>query len=348
MTEILLILPDGPQGEALLATRNGARLEVRQGSVRTLLDGINGPYALVLPGQKVRGFLTDVPEKVRGADRINIARFAHEDRLATDLNDLHIVVGSGTPARTLMVQRSVMGRVLSEFDPTAIYVDFDLLSGVSDAPVRLLDRVVTPGPQGDAVDLDWAESSGLILDEETLATALFAGTETALDLRSGAYRRRTKLQLGAWRNVAAGLLICAGLGLALSWADIRAVNAQAVELRKTAADLYTSATGQPAPANLARAVRMAGPADADPTAFLKLSDRLFTAMEAHPDITIERLSFDQQENQLRLRLIYPGFEAAGELEATVSSLGAVFQTGGVREQSGQFIGDAALSLGGTS
>lgn len=343
-----MILPDRPDGEAMLIKRQPSGFEISRGSLEGLRSALDGPCALVLPGQQVRAFQTDIPDNVRGADRINIARFAHEDRIACDLDDLHIVVGSGDPAQTLMVNKTVMEAALSDFDPTQIFVDYDLLTGASDSPLRLLDRVVTPGPQGDAVDLDWAEGSGVILDDGSLAQALFDRVDQALDLRSGAYRRRTQIQLGAWRNVAAAILVCIGLGVALSWAEIRAVNAQADDIRTTAEQLYTQATGQAAPDNLARAIRMNAPTDADPTVFLRLSNHLFAAMAAHPDIAVERLSYDQQENRLRLRLIYPGFEAAGALEQTVASRGAVFQTGGVREQSGQFIGDASLSLGGVS
>ena len=348
MTQILLILPDRPDGEAMLIKRQPAGFEISRDSLEVLRSGLNGPYALVLPGQQVRAFQTDIPDNVRGADRINIARFAHEDRIACDLDDLHIVVGTGDQAQTLMVDKAVMEVALSDFDPAQIFVDYDLLTGASDSPLRLLDRVVTPGPQGDTVDLDWADGSGVILDDGSLAQALFDRVDQALNLRSGAYRRRTQIQLGAWRKVAAGLMVCIGLGVALSWAEIRAVNAQADHVRMTAEQLYTQATGQAAPDNLARAIRMNAPTDADPTVFLQLSNHLFAAMAAHPDIAVERLSYDQQENRLRLRLIYPGFEAAGALEQTVASRGAVFQTGGVREQSGQFIGDASLSLGGVS
>ncbi|MEL6686546.1 MAG: type II secretion system protein GspL [Pseudomonadota bacterium] len=348
MTDTLLILPDRPDGDGWLVARSGGRSVVRQASIATLEKDLSGSYALVLPGQQVRAFLTDIPEKVRGSDRINIARFSHEDRVASDLDGLHIVVDQGATARTLMVGRDVMDRLLEQFHPAAIYVDFDLLTGVADEPVRLLDRIVTPGPQGDAVDPDWAEGSGVTLDDATLGQALLDGVENALDLRSGAYRRRAKIQLGAWRNVAAGLLVCSGLGLALSWAEIRAVNAQTENVRETARAIYTQATGEVAPENLTRAIRMVGPTDSDPTAFLQLSNQLFAAMAEHPDIAVERLSFDQQENLLRLRLIYPGFEAADDLEATTSNMGATLQTGGVREQSGQFIGDAALTLGAGS
>lgn len=348
MTQTLLILADSPDGEAILATRHAARMDVTRGPFSRLKEQLSGSYDIVLPGQSVRAFLTDIPETVRGSDRLNVARFAHEDRVASDLNALHVVVGSGDPAPTLIVEKTLMDELLSQFDPTHIYADFDLLSSKSGQTIRLLDRVVTPGPQGDAVDPDWADMPGGVLDDESLVQALFDGMDQALDLRSGPYRRRAQVDLGAWRGVAAGLLVCIGLVLALTVAEIRAVNSQAETLSQSARQIYADATGQPAPANLARALRTSAPSDADPTAFLQLSSQLFRALSEHSDIAVERLSFDQQENSLRLRLIYPGFEAAGALEQTVTDAGAIFQTGGVREQNGRFIGDAAFRLGESS
>lgn len=350
MTDMVLILPDDPNGEALLARRTRDGTETVRGDIETLSPMLRAPYAIVLPGQHVRAFLTDLPEKIRGPERVSVARFAHEDRLATDLDDLHIVIGSGDPAPTVMIARRVMAALLERFDPHFIYADFDALSGLAGGPVRLLDRVVTPGPQGDAVDPDWAETSGAVYDDETVARALFDRIDSgvALNLRSGAYRRRTQIQAGPWARVAAAALVCGLLGLGLSVANTRATQAQADAVQDKARTLYTQVTGQAAPDNLARAARQMGPSDTDPAAFLALSDTLFTAMAAHPDITVERLSYELRENSLRLRLIYPGFEAAGALERTVAASGASFVTGGVREQNGRFIGDASLSLGGGS
>ncbi|MGB3454739.1 MAG: type II secretion system protein GspL, partial [Litorimonas sp.] len=170
----------------------------------------------------------------------------------------------------------------------------------------------------------------------------------ALDLRSGPYRRRVQVQAGPWGRVAAMFVVCAALALGAGLADSRATQAQARALSDQARQSYQSVTGQPAPADLARAVRRAGPSDADPTAFLALSDVLFRSLSQHPDIRVERLSYDSTENALRLRLLYPGFDAPGALERTANQTGAVFVTGGVREQSGRYVGDASLRLEGTS
>lgn len=350
MTDTVLILPEHPDGDALLIQRERGAIETRGGDLATLTTLLRAPYALVVPGQNTRAFLTDVPEKIRGAERINIARFAHEDRLATDLDDLHIIVGPGDPAPTLMIARSYMDALLERFNPHQIFADFDVLIDLGPEPVRLLDRIVTPGPQGDAVDPDWTDASGTLYDPETLARAMFDRIDSgvALDLRQSAYRRRVHIQAGPWARIAATALICGLLGMGLTVANARATAAQADAVQDKARALYTQMTGQAAPDNLARAARSARPTDSDPAAFLALSDALFTAMASHPDIQVERLSFEHRENSLRLRLIYPGFEAAGALERTVASSGAVFTTGGVREQNGRFIGDAALSLEGGS
>lgn len=347
---MILILPDDPNGDALLARRTRDGIEIVRTDVEAIAPTLSAPYAIILPGQHVRAFLTDLPEKIRGPERVNVARFAHEDQLATDLDDLHIVIGTGDPAPTLMVARTVMAAVLERFDPHSIYADFDVLTGLTGGPVRVLDRVVTPGPQGDAVDPDWAETSGAVYDDDTLARALFDRIDSgaALNLRSGAYRRRRQIQAGPWARVAALVFVCGLLGLGLTLANARATAAQAEAVQDKARALYTQVTGQAAPENLARAARSMGPSDTDPAAFLALSGTLFTAMAAHPDITVERLSYELRDNNLRLRLIYPGFEAAGALERTVAASGASFVTGGVREQNGRFIGDASLSLGGGS
>jgi len=350
VTDTVLILPDDPNGEALRARRARGDIEVSRGPVDRLLLDVSGPYAVILPGQHIRAFLTDVPDKIRGADRINVARFAHEDRLAVDLDDLHIIIGDGDPAPTVMTSHAVMTALLARFDPHEVFADFDALAGLGSDPVRLLDRIVTPGPQGDAVDPDWADGPGHIYDDDRLARAVFDRLDSgqALNLRSGAYRRRAKIQAGPWMRVAAAALVCALLGLGLSLADARATQAQADALTDKARATYTQITGQAAPDNLARAARSAAPSGVDPAAFLALSDTLFAAMASHPDIQVERLSFEQSENSLRLRLVYPGFDSAGALERTVAASGASFVTGGVREQNGRFIGDASLTLGGGS
>lgn len=348
MTDIVLILPDRDSADGLLARRDrtGA-IETVRGPVDALSERLSGPYAIILPGQSIRAFLTDVPESLKSAERLNIARFAHEDQLASNPEGLHIVIGPTDPAATLMVEASLMEALLSQFDPVVVLPDFEVLSGLAGEDIALLDRVVTPGPQGYAVDRDWSDGGYVTLDDDSLTRAIFERLDRGalLNLRSGPYRRRTRLQAGPWGRVAAAVLICAALGLGLSFADARAKTAQAHALEDQARSLYTAMTGQAAPANLRAIARQAGTGSQNPESFLALSERLFLSLSSHPEIIVERLSFDASEDSLRLRLIYPGFEAASALEQTVRDAGASFTTGGVREQNGRFIGDAALQLG---
>ncbi|MEM9601041.1 MAG: type II secretion system protein GspL, partial [Pseudomonadota bacterium] len=323
---------------------------VSRGDVATLTAALGTPYAAILPGQRVRAFLTDIPDRIKGAERVDIARFAHEDQLATDPDGLHIVVGSGDPATTLMVARDDMDAVLDRLEPSVILADFDALADLTGDDIALLDRVVSPGPQGVSVDRDWVDGPVTVLDDDTIARSIFSRLDGSdyLNLRHGAYRRRTQIQTGPWARIAAMALVCGLLGLGLSWADSRAMAGQADALRDEARALYTEATGQPAPDNLSRLARTATAEQTNGDAFLVLSDHLFGALSRHPDITVERLTFESRENSLRLRLVYPGFEAASALEATVGDMGGVFVTGGVREQNGRFIGTASLSLEETS
>lgn len=350
MTDRILVLPTQAGNEALLLRRDGTTYQTRRAPLSQLLADVTGAYALLLPGQIIRAFLTDIPDKVRGQERVNMARYAHEDQIATHLDDLHIIVGQGDVALTRIISKTAMDACLAELDPHQIYADFDALAGVSDDAVFLLDRVVCPGATPFTLDPDWSETSGTVYDDQTLAAMIFTQIDlgNCPDLRRGAYRRRRKIQAGPWVAIAATAIVCALLGVSASVAEMRARTAQADSLQAQAQSLYVQATGQPAPDNLARAVRRAAPQGSDPTTFLALSDSLFAAMSQHPDITIERLSFEAQDNMLRLRLIYPDFDAAAGLERSLTQSGASFTAGGVREQSGRFIGDAAIALAGAS
>ena len=212
-----------------------------------------------------------------------------------------------------------MDDALADNDPRAVFADFDALAGAGPDPISLLERVVLPGKLGEAVDADWADAPGLSLGDADLARALFARLDAgeALDLRSGPYRRRIQVQAGPWARIAAGALTCGALGTGLGLADARAKTVQADALRAEAAALYTQATGQAAPDNIARAASRAAPADTDPAAFLALSDRLFATLATQPDVRVERMSL---------------------------GVGATLTTGGVREQGGRYVGDAAFSL----
>jgi hypothetical protein len=85
-----------------------------------------------------------------------------------------------------------------------------------------------------------------------------------------------------------------------------------------------------------------------PTQFLALSDISFRALQDFDDVSIERVSYQSNRDELQLRLVYPSFERADEVQRAMTEAGGQFIPGGVREQSGRFVGEAVLKLGGAS
>jgi general secretion pathway protein L len=83
----------------------------------------------------------------------------------------------------------------------------------------------------------------------------------------------------------------------------------------------------------------------DTLAFLRLSQILFSGVEQIEGLSVDQLRYQDTNNELQLRLIYPSFESAGQLETAIRAAGGQLITGGVREQSGQFVGEATLRGG---
>jgi type II secretory pathway component PulL len=345
--QTLLIWPATDGAQAWRLTRRNGDINVMQATLDKVLAEGAGVDAVVLPGQLVRSGLTDIPDKLKTAERVSVARFAHEERLSGDPTDLHVVVGNGSPAPTRLVAPPVITDILDRVDPVAIYADFDVINETEGA-VKLLDRVVIPGVEGYTVDPDWAEPGFARPNSETLAAMIFARLDQggAVNLRTGAFRRRRAFATGPWLRVAAAALVCGVMGLALMGAESRATYAQAQSLDEQARALYQSRTGQVAPARLSSLARQVGASNGAGTAFLDLSNVLFSAIDQTPGTQVERLSYNSAEGRLRLRLIYPSFDAAASLEGAVARSGGTLTTGGVREQNGVFIGDAALAMEG--
>lgn len=348
MISTLLILPGDPRKDALLAARRGDDFIITRGDSDALAQSAQRPLALIIPGQAVRAFITDLPATIKSRDRVNVARFAHEDKLGVSPLDVHVVVGAGELAPTAIINPEIMEQMIGASDPAMIVSDFDALADLptEGSDVVLLDRVVRPGSTGLSLDPDWSEGDAIVVDDEAMARAIFARIDrkAVLNLRAGPYRKRTKIDAGPWMGIAALFIACLVLGLGLRLADIRAKSAQADALNSEARMLYTQMTGQAPPQPLSRLARQAGVSGASSTLFLSLSDQLFDTLSEHPDVSIERLSYDIEEAALRLRLIYPSFEAASEVEQSFATRGTTFVTGGVREQNGVFVGDANLSL----
>lgn len=307
---------------------------------------------IILPGQWVRVFEHDLP-KMRDNERISAAGFFIEDKIAGPLSGQHMTLGVADDNRVGVMASEKLDAVtqaLSKFGlkPNRAVADFEIFS--ADQTFKIGDRVITPGPLGYTQDAEWTEMPGLTA--ELPAALAEAETSTALNFLSGKFatRKRGSIDLSYLYRAAALLAVAGIAGLTLIFAESRATHAQATFTKDETARLYTEFTGENAPArpaqSVTRAIKRQG--TQQPAGFLELSDILFTSVARLEGVAVQSVQYDKNRGQLSLRLIYPSFEAAGEMERSVSQSGGVFQPGGVREQGGRLIGTAALSLGGGS
>ena len=346
-----LILPALENGEAILATPAGSSYETRRVLAADLPSvNVNEPV-LILPGQWVRIFDTDLPKAGR-TQQLQMARFAREDDIANSADDLHFSLSDRQPPRLAVIDNAVMDLLVegtAGLKPKAAYADYDLLSGES--AVLVIDRTVEPGLA--AIDLDWTEENLTQPTDSELAALFSSGLAAgdSLNLLQGAYRPKSSFNLPRFPALRlAGLAVAALLALFI-WNGVqdRAALAQAEDLRAQTAAEYLAVTGERPPSNPGRAAvqkLQTGPA---PTAgFLDLSTVLFSGLASMDDTRVDQLRFNAEDGILQLRLIYPDFDAAARIESSIAQAGGRLTTGGVREQNGSFVGEATLSLGGGS
>ena len=344
----VLILPALDGGEAILATPSGAEYETRRvaaGDIAAL--NISDPV-LVLPGQWVRIFETELPKAGR-AQQLKMARFAKEDDIATNADDLHFALSDAQPPRLAVIENTVMTKInetFGDFKPKGAYADFDLLSG--DTALLVIDRAVEPGIAG--LDLDWTEETLAQPTDAALAKLFADGLDGggALNLLQGEHRSKSGFNVPRVPVIRFAALAAAALVAVFVWSGIKdgAALSQAEDLRAQTASDYLAATGQRAPSNPGRAAvqtLQSGPAPS--AGFLDLSSVLFTGLSALDDIRVDQLRYNTENGTLQLRLIYPSFDAAARAESAVARAGGQLTTGGVREQNGSFVGEATLSLG---
>ena len=343
----LLILPTLDTGSAIFA--NGT--SVRRVAMSNLAQIGGGDVTLILPGQWVRIFDTDLPKSAR-AQQLKMARFAREDDIASAADDLHFALSDAQPPRLAVMSRAQLQDVIGTcraagLQVKAAFADYDILSG--DQGVLVIDRAVEPAQA--AVDLDWTDAPLAQPSDADLAAEFAMGvTEGAgVNFMQGEFRARSGFDIPKIPAIRFAALAATALVAFLGWQAVQggAALQQAEDLRARTASDYTALTGNPAPTRPGRAAAKAaqvGPAAQ--TGFLDLSAVLFAALAGENDIRLDQLRFDRASGMLRLRLVYPDFDGAGRVERAVRAAGGSFETGGVREQDGVFIGDATLSLGG--
>ena len=349
--QTFIILPALDGGEAILATPSGDGFDTRRvPSAQVPQLDVRDPI-LILPGQLVRFFETELPKAARKQQR-QMARFAREDDIAASADTVHFALSADQPPKLAVIDKSVMDSLvetLGALKPKAVYADYDLLIGEN--ALRIIDRAVEPGLA--ALDLDWTEETLTEPSDAALAAQFAEGLADGrgLNLLQGDYRSQSNLNIPRVPSIRFGALAACALLALFVWNGVtdRAATAQAEDLRaQTAAD-YLAATGNTAPPNPGRAaVKSIQSGSVKSAGFLDLSSILFTGLSTMDDVRVDQLRFNAEEGTLRLRLIYPDFDAAGRAETAIEQAGGKLGTGGVREQDGAFVGEATLSLGAGS
>jgi len=315
---------------------------------------------VIIAGQSVRIVAHDLP-KLSGKERLAAAGFAIEEDVAGMLSGQHIVLGDKDDARAAIITKVKMQEIIAALDKAGftdvpIYADFDALSSARKA-LALEDRVIVAMPLGHTLDKAWHDPKNvaeIIPDSQNLAK--FVNLEAAINLRQNSFSPRqsfafsgTKIDIKSLGRLAALCVICGVSWLGFQAVSTHAKTQQTVYVKSETARIYSDATGRAAPPNPALAVTRTIQSRSTQNAnFLSLSKLLFDAVSQTDGIIIETVQYDTSRSELSLRIIYPGFASTTELETTTLGLGGVFEAGGVREQGGQFIGDATLRLGGGS
>ncbi len=312
-------------------------------------SGGAGEVIAILPGQMVRCYPHELPNSSK-RDRLRAAGFSIEEKIAVPLDQTHIVlddarigVVSSTDLQSALDQLTGAGLVASR-----AYSDFDVLSDI-EGELSLLGRVITPGLLGHTVDADWAEQSGarLLTDEQVLrAIANSVEQGVPLNFLQNEFSAKQSFSLNWQRFMPVGALAACLLVASLVFQAVqtRALNIQSADLKRQSAKIYSQASGKAAPSNPALAATRALKAGGgDRLVFLKLSDILFRGVENVAGVSVDQLRYQESNKALQLRLIYPSFESAAQFEDAIKSAGGHLVTGGVRDQSGEFVGDATLS-----
>jgi len=306
-----------------------------------------GEVVAILPGQSVRIYPHELPPTSK-RDRLRAAGFSIEDKVGQPLDELHIALDE---TRIGVVSKTHLEAALKQLasaglKPVQAYADFDVLSGEH----AILERVISGGDLGHTLDADWSKSSAAPISDEAFLGAIAKRLEAggALNMLQNEFATKSgfDLNLKGFAGIG-GLAACLGLAV-LVWqgTQARALKLQAADLKTQTAQLYTDATGKTAPANPALAATRAQKAGGkNNLEFLQLSQILFQGVSGVEGLSVDQLRYQQSRQELQLRLKYPSFESASDFEAAIREAGGQLATGGVREQSGEFIGEANLRAG---
>ena len=305
----------------------------------------NGQAVFVCPGTWMRVFAHSLPD-MKSSERLSAAGFFIEEKLAGSLNEQHIVLGAGDDQRIGVMGQTQIENLLAEFDqlgltPSKLVAEYEVFSAGDDV-MTVWHRSIQPGPMGYSLD---AEEEG----DNPLSFVPQMKLDGALNYAQGRFQRRQKTMpvMQSLTRLAALLAVSGLVWLGWQASQTRAMNQQTAELKTQAATLYTDATGKAAPNNPALAVTREVRSGGNPAVdFLSLSAHFFDGIKQVDGILIETIRYNDNKNQLNVKLIYPSFDSASQLEQIFSSGSGQFVSGAVREQNDTLIGEGVFTLGG--
>lgn len=304
----------------------------------------SGGCYVVCPGTWFRVFPHSLPE-MKASERIAAAGFAVEEKLAAPLDEQHIVLGVGDDQRVGVVGQDLISSLMSRMDsfgiaPTKLVAEYEAFANDND-PMTCWSRTIQPGPMGYSLD---AQMEG----ENPLALVPQMKFEGALNYAQGGYARRRSSGFGArhFAALAAAISLSCVAWLGWQWADARAMNAQAAQMRAESGQLYKQATGREAPPNLRRAVeRQIKSGGGTKSDFVTLSAMFFEGMKKVDKVYVESMRYNEARGALIVKMIYPSFETANQIEKAFSGSSVQFQPGAVRDQKGQLVGEGEFTIG---
>ena len=333
--------------DAIIETGTSTLSEMRN------LSQSNLPITLILPGQNIQTFEHTLPKMSR-REQAKAVLFSIEDSLSTPLDTLHVALHDGDAKTVSVIGSAFMDNIQdwakdNDLNITEVYADYQSLIGLDGNPIALSDRIISPALLGHTLDLDWYKGVTQTVDQHTLFETIKNNRANATNLMQGAFAPRSNFSAVKTPLIQFGGLVAAlaMASLFLNTMQARSLSAQADDVKRQTAALYTAQTGQAAPSNPARTVTLAARNSANvPTQFLSLNAIAFKALSSFEDVTIDRLSYQNSRNEIQLRLVYPSFERAEAVQKAMEEAGGVFTPGGVREQNGRFVGEAVLKIQG--
>ena len=369
----------GPQAPLtwLFVSDGGRVRESGAGDLFDLAASADGEVIIVVPGTDVTAHAIAIAARSERQAR-EAAPFAVEDRLASDLDELHLALlpeerrADTDPVRTVLVtSRALMDqwtRAVQEagLSMTAIVPDYLLLpvqegrASLASFEDRLLLR---DGQWGAAIDAgmpgEFAEAliaqrdlepDRLALGTDELRAAMAANARAwGPILLSGDYGTRHEGGAGTglpWRSLAAAAGVLVALLIGQNVITGIGLSQQAEQIEAEAERRFRALYPEVGEVrNLRAQIRERAGADGGgQPAFLVLSSALAAAMEDHPELEIDFVRYNADSGEMTSSVFFSDYDDFAGFRERVEALGVVFEEGGSQQAGRRRAGNFTVRL----